>query len=53
MCKIFDHAYLLNYLLFDLRSQVYLTSYLIGEGLSGLLPSLFALIQGIKTVEVI
>ena len=26
--------------------QVYLTSYLIGEGLSGLLPSLFALIQG-------
>ena len=27
--------------------QVYLTSYLIGEGLSGLLPSLFALAQGV------
>lgn len=27
--------------------QVYLTSYLIGEGLSGFLPSIFALIQGV------
>lgn len=27
--------------------QVYLTSYLIGEGLSGFLPSLFALAQGV------
>ena len=27
--------------------QIYLTSYLIGEGLSGFLPSIFALIQGV------